>query len=846
MRLVDDEGSCFLFFQMRQADFKPSVLVHGVQLLRRVPMPVPLLFAAHISEKKRLVSVDCAGTLRLHYEDGRLCSSRQLGCLVSGLLYASQLQQYVAWNHQELLLFDSSFISLSRTSVQQGVSVCIYYADSSLVLSAGCGGVIVWSFGHSRRNLVRQQSLSQGMTDEDKVTALAVSITSPHGHTCYAACGTSVWEYDLSDGTLRRVRTHLHARDISSLMYCERRHLLISGARDGSIKVWDRAAQLVAVYVGHTGPVVALSLTSSGTVLVSGSEDASLRTWDLTTQEQMEERRVSGSLLGLNAFSSCGDHILSYSSYELQVWQAHHVYQLHCPLGKAVTEMTVNEEVLPSRVLCVCADGSVQLISSSTGELLAALDGGDRLLGAAYCTLQGTVCALLGNGRLLKASALTNPMDVVSRVKVSSPHSLPCCFSFFSCLVDSQAEVAHGKSTSKPQQNGEQSGTKHRLFYIIGSDDGHLRVYNWSSDTVQCESEAHSPGRVTHLMSIPEKNSIITAGSDLTVKVWRFYPFSAESLSLCMSFYCAQPVGRLCALNSLLFVAFHDSSSATHALVQYCLKTGTRSDHPPNHDHQDQITGLCASPGLGLVASCGRDKVIRLWTEENRLLRLLCLNASPEGLSFCSSRAELFVGIQGHIYRISLMKFLPQPYKLKVLCMSSPASVPLCPEIESSLFSVSMEDMTELTLPAGLMHGSSVDSLHDSVGGLHEPEEKIVQKEEEFLLLSSRDRELHLIQMGKLRSQKKMKRPDKETRREAMKNYFQLIYQEKSGISIPDQDDFDAQELLRASGIQEPNKVPFVPLKRDWGFFTDSALGFSMDALPKHFQSPPLGPGSKL
>ncbi|XP_073536213.1 WD repeat-containing protein 97 isoform X2 [Phyllobates terribilis] len=808
-----------LIVQMRRAELQPSILVHGLQLLRRVAVPVPLLCAVHTRELRSLVSLDCAGMVRLHYEDWRLRDSVQLQWPVSGLLYVGRVQQYVAWNQQELLLLDESFLLLSRHPVQQGVSSCIYHPSINLVLSAGAGGVLVWSVGHSRRSLVLHRRL--GMAEEDTVAALTTGSESPHVHMCYAACGTSVWEYDLMDGTLRRVRQHLHARVISGLLYSAELHLLISGSRDGSIKVWDSAGLLVAVFVGHTGPVTVLSLTSSGTVLVSGSEDASLRTWDLTTQEQMEEQRMSGPVLGLVAFFSSEDRIVSYGRNELHVWQVQHLYQLHCILGTPVTTIIVNEALTPSRTLCVCADGTVRLICTSTGRPVAMLDGGERLLAAEYCPLQEMVCALLGDGHLLKASALTHPMRVVSSMKVSSSQSRSCCFCLFSYNVDKKVAETDGTAAGSQQREEgskeKDTRTRHRFFCIIGSDDGRLQVYNLYSDQLQCDTEAHSPGRVTGLMSIPEKQYIISAGSDLTVKVWRLYPHSEESLCLCLSFFCARPVGRMCCLQSQLFVAFDDDSSATYTLVQYCLETGTRSDHPPNHDHQDQITGLCSSPDLGLVVSCGRDRMIRIWTEENRLLRLLHLHGSPDSLSLCSSRGELFMGIHGHIYRMSLMTVLPQPYKLKIMCMVSPPAAPDPPN--------PVEDMKR----ADPVHRSSIDSGNES-------KVKTEQNQEEFSLLSARDQDLHLIQMGKLRSHKRTT-SNKETRREAMEKYLQLMYQEKPSFIIPVQDDFDPDELLKSSEVQEPKTSPFSPPQKSHGFFTDSALGFSIDLIPKHLQT---------
>ncbi|KAM4029639.1 WD repeat-containing protein 97 isoform 1-T1 [Anomaloglossus baeobatrachus] len=818
-----------LVTKMRRAELQPSVLVHGVRLRRRVTVPVPLLCVVYVCQQRILVSLDCAGSVHLYHEDGRFRGSRQLPWPVVGLLYAAQVQQFVAWTHQELLLLDGSFMLLSRAPVQQGVSSCVYHPSTNLVLSGGRGGVNVWSVGHSGRSLVLQRYLSLGMTAEDMVTALTTDTEAPEVHTCYAACRTGVWDYDLEDGTLRRVRPHLHTRAISSLLYSAQLHLLISGSRDGSINVWDRAGRLVAVLVGHTGPVITLSLISSGTVLASGSEDSSLRTWDLTRQEQMEEQRLSGPVLGLVSFFSNGDHIVSCCSSELHVWQFQHLYQLHCMLGTTVTTIIVHEDLTPSRTLCVCADGTVRLLCTATGQLITKLDVGERLLAAEYCPLQETVTALLGDGHLLKASALTSPMRVVSRMKASSSQSLPCCFCLFSYMVEKKATDIDGTGAGTQQREEgskeKDNRTKHRLFCIVGLDDGHLRVYNWHSDQLQCDTDAHNPGQVTCLMSSPEKQYIISAGSDLTVKVWRLYPYSEESLSLCMTFYCAQSVRRMCYLQSQLFVAFHDDSSATYTIVQYCLTTGTRSDHLASDDHQDQITGLCSSPGLGLVVSCGRDQMIRIWTEENQLLRLLRLHASPESLSLCSSRGELLVGIQGHICRISLMTLLPQPYKLKIMCIAAPHP----PNPGDDLALLSMEDLKA----PDHVHRPFINSDY---------EEKTRQKQEEFSSLSIRDQDLHLIQMGKLRSCKRTK-SNKKSRREAMERYLQLMYQQTAGVPIPEQDDFDPDELLRVSGVQEPGTRPFVPLQNSRGFFTDSALGFSMDLVSRGFQTSFLAAG---
>lgn len=48
-----------------------------------------------------------------------------------------------------------------------------------------------------------------------------------------------------------------------------------------------------------------------------------------------------------------------------------------------------------------------------------------------------------------------------------------------------------------------------------------------------------------------------------------------------------------------------------------------RFDHSPDEDHNDSITGLTSCPRLKLYASGGMDGTIRIWNDENQLIRLV-------------------------------------------------------------------------------------------------------------------------------------------------------------------------------------------------------------------------------
>ena len=46
-----------------------------------------------------------------------------------------------------------------------------------------------------------------------------------------------------------------------------------------------------------------------------------------------------------------------------------------------------------------------------------------------------------------------------------------------------------------------------------------------------------------------------------------------------------------------------------------------RSDHPPVDDHTDELTGLTCCTRLKLFASSSIDGTIRIWDDQNQLVR---------------------------------------------------------------------------------------------------------------------------------------------------------------------------------------------------------------------------------
>ncbi|EPQ07033.1 WD repeat-containing protein KIAA1875 [Myotis brandtii] len=249
------------------------------------------------------------------------------------------------------------------------------------------------------------------------------------------------------------------------------------------------------------------------------------------------------------------------------------------------------------------------------------------------------------------------------------PAPRPCCLHLYSHLTDPRSAFSTWETVR--QRKGEVGHSdirtwkeKNRYLPVVGHTDGTLSVLSWHTLEPVFHTEAHSPGPVTAIAST--WNSVVTSGGDLMVKMWRMFPYSEESLSLLRTFSCCHPALALCALRRNIMVAFEDPDSATYGLVQIGLHNSQRYDHRPQDDHLDHITGLCCCPTLKLYASSSLDCTMRIWTTENRLLRLLQLNGAPQALTFSSNNGDLVLALGSRLCLVSHRLYLPTAYLVKV------------------------------------------------------------------------------------------------------------------------------------------------------------------------------------
>uniref|UniRef100_A0A8D2IU48 Uncharacterized protein n=1 Tax=Varanus komodoensis TaxID=61221 RepID=A0A8D2IU48_VARKO len=671
--------------QMKNEEMRVAYLSHGLQHLRRVVLPSPVRHVAHQPLARTLVALDAASTLHFLQEDGTYRGCRQAPAPATGLLYAAQVDRFVAWGEWALQVLDGGLRPLSRVQSAQPIRCGAYSERLNRVVTAGPGNLTLWDFRYGARSLQCRAAVCEGLSPQDVFSHLALDAGSAAPQRCFACCDSGAAAFDLSAGKLLSFQKELHSRAITDITYCEAIGSAVTASRDTTIKAWDEDWHVQTVFVGHTAPVVAVTAYPQRPLLFSASQDGTIRTWNLNTVDQVDQVHVAEPVEALETQSA--SLVISLSGPSLNFWKISKLYCLHTPLGSpAVRLRCVDLRALgdfPVRVLCVCRDGSVRLLEAESGRPCStlALERPGQAHEVDYCLPLETLFVLTERGDLLRVNAAVDPMAVKKSTLAGAWDSRPGCLLLYSHTVDAAAahstwlRVAESKGLRKPWQKLPlPMQDKNRYLVILGHQSGFLSVVEWFSGRVQYTVAAHGPMPVTALAEYPTQTCVISAGADLTVKMWRLFPYAEECLLPLLCFSCSCPATHVCALGETLAVAFQDPETVTYSVVFYNLVRQTRMEHSPEDDAQDSITGLCHCPNLKLFASASRDGSVKIWDARNRLLRHLKLNSIPESLAFANPRGDLLVGIERHLYLIHHSKYLPSYYKMKVGTAAPPGA----------------------------------------------------------------------------------------------------------------------------------------------------------------------------
>nr|XP_026692602.1 WD repeat-containing protein 97-like isoform X1 [Ciona intestinalis] len=828
---------------VKKSDIRPAVVSHGVHHIRKIGHDDAIVDVTYNSVMQEFVTVDHQ-FVRVFHEDGRRKDIIDTGEEIKRIVTCPHSNQYAALNKKdEIKLFTSDFEFVSTTKAIHKINCMMYNESTNEVVTAGTSNVMTWCFRYGNRYMIPHRVVTEGLTCKDEFDKITLENTTSHSQRCYAVCGTSVAVFNLHKAELICYKHDLHVRNITSILFFNPLKYIVTGSRDGSVKLWDDNFGIRLVFVGHHGPISSLSLYPQGPYIMSSSYDCTIRVWSLETCDEVDLIKLDEPVIGLSTTPN-HSHLHSFSSYAVDLWSITHVHQLFTTIGNSVQNIhTASYNKLVDRVVCQSEDGTVRLLSPLNGAVLTTLvppvevlqsNPNSRvnsaasgqtpedklLLDAVYCLPRETIYAAYRGGAMVVGRTHTNPVTVKQIWKFTEGSQVNC-MSLYEYILDvtelkqlweesKKGNVARKKKTRIPRYGN-------KTILLVGRKDGFIASLDLDDGNILFETEAHGVKGVISVLSDARNDRVISAGRDNIVKVWKMFPNANEPLSLMMSFYCAHTPCHMTIAASKLTVAFQQLATATYTIVMYDLDTKERSDHSPHDDHTDEITGLSACPRLKLFASASRDGTIKVWSNGNELIRILKLNEEPKSIDFCNQHGDLMIGLGKNVHRVEHSSYLPRAYLFKMVCMEFPEPVHelAIPVDKARLGEMSKHDSLKVTTAKS----SYIKMNYGWDPMTNEEQDQITQDEREragaFALYAARDAELERIRDGSLKPKRADRRPSKRTESVAFKKYLALFWDRPKKVKIPDVDDFDPDpplERVATPKVWEPEtKIGFFP-----------------------------------
>ncbi len=366
--------------------------------------------------------------------------------------------------------------------------------------------------------------------------------------------------------------------------------LLATGDSNGDILLWQVAdGQLRLTLRGSTDWVRSVAFSPDGNLLASGCDDYTLSLWNVHTGQQLTTLDGHAGRISTVMFSPNSEMLVSSSEDQtLRLWNLHSGECLRVLEGHTQSIWSVQFDVEGQRLVSGGEDKTLKIWDVQTGRCLTTLVGHTNWIWSVAFSPDGQ--------RVVSGSH-----DQTLRLWDTQTGQCLNTLSGHTSWIWSVAFSPDGQ------------------FLGSGSEDNTVRL--WDVNTGQCLKilEGHTH-RVWSIAFSPDQTMLATGGEDQTVRFWGVTQLSHER---------AQGRG---------------AAPPSPAISSQRLRT--------LQGNTSQVFGVTFSPDGQLIASCGDEKLLRIWDVETgqccRVLaghthRVTSISWSSDGTRLASCGEDLTV-----------------------------------------------------------------------------------------------------------------------------------------------------------------------------------------------------------
>ncbi|TPX68035.1 hypothetical protein SpCBS45565_g03331 [Spizellomyces sp. 'palustris'] len=636
---------------------------HGLQLNRHIPYPKPIIRnvlyipAANTSEmfvvlEDMAVSV-WRGGARIRKEEWTWVKAGVIGwCWIE-----KRRCFVVAVADMTLRVLDHHFEELSVISNSKPILFLDWIPEKDELVTGEVGTIKFWTLAYSTANhrdiyTPTPHFVTTDLSDEEWVSYVLYDRTLDR---CFAAVDTSIYVYDWNTGERLERLTDIHDMSITCLTYYEPGDVLITGSKDGKIKIWSPQFLLLHTFA-HLSNVTALLLIETGAeatwgtvpIVMSTSTDGTIRMWDFDIGVCLYRLDVHGQgqgegLLGMKWVKK--DLFWIWGRRGVSVWalNRYHSTFTYLRTRPKIIRRLVHPR-LPPRILTACEDGSVKLISPVTGHVLVTSFPVHKDVGITDVVgdLDGKkVYTFMTNGDVVVYDVAGNPGVIVGVWEDIAPRDRATC-------ITGLDFYNHPKAlTASP-------GFRKSFYLGIGLESGGI---GWIGEGGLQEGsvQAHI-AEVTLVRFDPQNLHLVSGGKDNTIKIWY----------LTLTPPCAVSISLLHTLST----PFH--SPTTLAIAPERMLLGLHiggavttwkydAEVPIKGKWGEGISDMDWCTELGIWATAERGGVVRIW-DEGGLVREIQFNEAIPSIKFANARGDLLVSLSDQITLVRMQDYLPHSY----------------------------------------------------------------------------------------------------------------------------------------------------------------------------------------
>jgi WD40 repeat protein len=407
-----------------------------------------------------------------------------------------------------------------------------------------------------------------------------------------------------------------HTSFIPALACSHNSRRVVSGAADGTVRVWDldSGAEL-HILRGHRSGVWSVAITPDDRSAVSGSNDATVRVWDIVNGT--ERRALSGhqGTVWSVAVIPGGQPRAASASADgtIRVWDLAtcteqftlrgHEAAVHRVVPSADGRMIASKSAdgtlriwdLMDRQETLCLDSGERPVQSFAMALTArhALFAGDSGNVYVWNLVDGSLAHVLHSPDTGYVWALAVTADGNRAIASSAVGTL----TVWDLNSGEALRVMHGHAGRVDQLAVTPDGRR----VLSGGDDAILRLWDTDTGVTTAILRGHG-GWIESAAVTPDGLHAISGSRDNMVRVWELQPLASRQVS-----------GHAGWVGAVSLIGIRTAVSAADDGTLRLWDTLTGAERKVLTGHSGPITGLAVTKDASLIASGSRDGMVAIW-----------------------------------------------------------------------------------------------------------------------------------------------------------------------------------------------------------------------------------------